>query len=121
MKLQLIQGDLGELNLGLSKSDESELTENVQVVFHLAESAKFSDGLRLAVDANASGTLRMIQLAQKMRNLQSFLHLSSVFIQCNQAQTSEAYCSTHYNPMEVIQTTKELEDAVSLKLYEENL
>ena len=66
--------------LGLSPEDFKELTENLDVIINCAASIDFNSALTEAIDINVYGTLRMFGLAQSCKNLQSFLHVSTAYV-----------------------------------------
>jgi fatty acyl-CoA reductase len=45
-KLEAIEGDLLEPNLGISPEDEKKIIENVSVVFHSAATVRFDEPLK---------------------------------------------------------------------------
>uniref|UniRef100_A0A8W7Q3E7 Fatty acyl-CoA reductase n=1 Tax=Anopheles coluzzii TaxID=1518534 RepID=A0A8W7Q3E7_ANOCL len=76
-KIRLIRGDILSPGLGLSDDDRRELTENVELVFHCAANVRFDQHIRQAVDINLNGTIRVLGLAEQMRRLVSFVHVSN--------------------------------------------
>lgn len=68
-KCRAVSGDIGELKLGLSEEDEKKLVDRVNIVFHIAAMLKLDADLEDAVNMNAEGTHRMLQLSSKMTNL----------------------------------------------------
>lgn len=67
------------MNLGLSEYDIAELSKEVTVIFHFAATLKLEAPLKANVDMNTAGTLRALTVAQKMKNLAVFVHLSTAF------------------------------------------
>jgi fatty acyl-CoA reductase len=116
----VINADVSLNGLGLNAQDENELINNVDIVFHLAASTKFNNSLKEAININTTGTLRMLQLAEKMKQLQVFLHVSTTFIN-NQLLVEERYYDSKLDPFEIIEASSHLEDEENLKLYEANL
>lgn len=109
-----------EDGLGLSEQEESELIQKIHVVFHLAASVKFNDPIKKAVNNNVTGPWRMIKLAEKMENLEVFLHTSTTFVHCYQVELEERYYPTNLDPFEVIKLS-ESQDETFLELYESEL
>lgn len=68
-KLEPIQGDLCEPNLGITEEEEKKLIENVEIVFHSAATVRFDEPLKMAVEQNIIGTKKVIDLTKKMKNL----------------------------------------------------
>ena len=71
-----------KLKEGLALSPESEriLIEETQVVFHCAASVDFNSRLDEAVNINIKGTLRLFDLAKKMKRLENFMHISTCYV-----------------------------------------
>lgn len=88
--------------MGINEKDEQELIENVNIIFHCAAKAKFSLTLRDALTFNTLGTLRILQLSEKMENLIVFSHFSTVYC-CPQVKVMpEGYTPSTADPYEVI-------------------
>ena len=86
-KLVPIAGDVTELGLGLSTSDEK-LMENVSIIFHSAASVRFDDSLTYAVLMNTRGTREMVKFAENLKNIKVMMHVSTT------------YCNTHHPVIE---------------------
>lgn len=54
-KVKPVAGDVGQENLGLSESDRTLLSQNVNVIIHSAATLDFGDTLRATVDINLLG------------------------------------------------------------------
>lgn len=78
-----IGGDLSQHNVGISSQDMETLINNVNVVIHLAASIDFKERLDKAIESNVLGTLRLFGLAKKFKNLNSFIHCSTAYVNCN--------------------------------------
>jgi alcohol-forming fatty acyl-CoA reductase len=79
-KIQPIEGDASELNLGIS--DESlEKLKSCSVIFHAAASVRFDDPLRSAILINTRGAREVCEFARKVTNLKALIHVSTAFIQ----------------------------------------
>ena len=108
-KIHLIKGDVAVDGLNLEQSDEDELLLNTNLIFHAAANTSFLQTLREAVNFNTIGTLRMLKLAEKMRNLVNFTYVSTAFSQCNE-HLDEKYYAAVYNPYGIIEMTSLLKD-----------
>nr|XP_029709727.1 putative fatty acyl-CoA reductase CG5065 [Aedes albopictus] len=78
-KMVCIGGDITMPQLGLSEMDRQLLVENVNIVFHVAATVRFNEGLKEAAVLNAIGTQRILDLCVKMFNLQSVVHVSTAY------------------------------------------
>ena len=69
-KLVAIGGDMSLAQMGISPADVKMLSENVSIVFHSAATVKFDEVLKIAVEMNLKGTMRLIELCRKMERLE---------------------------------------------------
>lgn len=109
-KVRVVKGDVSMDNLDLNEKDESELINNVNLVFHCAANVRFDQTLRDAVNFNTSGTHRILQLAEKMKHLVVFIHVSTAYCHCNEDVLEERYYPANENPYGVMQMVKLLKD-----------
>jgi alcohol-forming fatty acyl-CoA reductase len=105
-KIKLIKGDLAMEKLDIDPEDEEELTENLNIIFHCAAKAKFSLTLREALSFNTYGTLRVLQLAAKAKNLLVFSHVSTSYCCPNEKTLEERYHPACEDPHKVIALLK---------------
>jgi fatty acyl-CoA reductase len=66
--------------LGLDQKDIEDITANVNVIINCAASVDFNSRLDEAIKINVFGTLKMFELAKKSKNLESFLHVSTAYV-----------------------------------------
>ncbi|XP_026464308.1 putative fatty acyl-CoA reductase CG5065 [Ctenocephalides felis] len=78
-KLVLIKGDVTLQNLGLSESDRSLITSKVSLIFHVAATVRFDEGLKDAISLNTLGTKQIMDLAMNIRNLAMVVHVSTAY------------------------------------------
>ncbi|KAF5278131.1 hypothetical protein FQR65_LT03647 [Abscondita terminalis] len=109
-KVILIQGDCLTENLGLNDADFKLLTGKVSVVFHFAATLKLEAKLKDAIEMNTGGTERVLNLAKQMKNLKSFVHLSTAFCSADLDEFRESVYRTNDNPKEVLQVTRWMKD-----------
>ncbi|CAH1173791.1 unnamed protein product [Phaedon cochleariae] len=79
-----IQGDVSELNLGLSEKDVNTLINTVSIIFHNAASVRFDDFLKSAILTNTRSTRDIITLAKRMKSIDAFIYVSTVYCQADQ-------------------------------------
>lgn len=72
------------VELGLSGESLKHVTENTNIVFHMAATLKLEGNLRDAIDMNLLGTRRALNVAKEMKQLEAFIHLSTAFCNCDQ-------------------------------------
>lgn len=70
--------------LGLSAADEQEVIENVNIIMNCAASIDFNARLDDAININIKGTLKILELAKKVKNLNNFTHVSTCYVNCTE-------------------------------------
>lgn len=90
------------VNLGLSKEDETELIEKLNVIFHCAAKAKFALTLKDALHFNTCGTLHVLQVADKLKHLKVFHHVSTAYCHCENMELEERYYKSNEDPYDII-------------------
>ncbi|VVC98168.1 unnamed protein product [Leptidea sinapis] len=88
-KVFFIGGDVSEIGLGISEEDRSLLINRVNIVFHVAASVRFDDKLDSSAKMNLRGTREMVQMAEEMSNLESFVHVSTGYANTNRETIEE--------------------------------
>ncbi|XP_026678808.1 fatty acyl-CoA reductase wat-like, partial [Diaphorina citri] len=78
-KISAVAGDVSLPGLGLSETDRELLRTNVNVIFHGAATVRFDEKIQLAVAINVLGVRAMLELAREIRQLKSFVHVSTAF------------------------------------------
>ncbi|XP_026732737.1 putative fatty acyl-CoA reductase CG5065 [Trichoplusia ni] len=87
-KIIPVVGDIHKSELGLSIEDQKRLIDEVSVVFHVAASVDFDEELISSLKTNLIGTANTLNLIHRMKNIKSFVHVST------------AYCNTHLDVLE---------------------
>jgi len=88
-KLVAIGGDMSLAQMGISPADVKMLSENVSIVFHSAATVKFDEVLKIAVEMNLKGTMRLIELCRKMERLEALVHVSTAYANCDKEEIGE--------------------------------
>merc|ERR1712241_127853 len=73
--------------------------------FHSAATVRFDDLLTRSVSMNVRGTKELMDLAKEMKNLISFVHVSTCYVHChrqNEVIREEIYPPEKYSVKEVI-------------------
>ncbi|XP_009951431.1 PREDICTED: fatty acyl-CoA reductase 2-like, partial [Leptosomus discolor] len=81
-KIKPINAELTQPKLAISAEDEEELLTRVNIVFHCAATVRFDEPLKHALQLNAMGTQRLLELARQMQNLEAFIHISTAYANC---------------------------------------
>lgn len=79
--------------------------ENCHIIINCAASIDFNARLDDAIDSNIHGSLRMLELARKLKRLEVFTHISTCYVNCDQRGLikEEIIDKGRYPPMQVIQ------------------
>lgn len=87
-------------------SDEiyTELQNNVSVIYHVAATIKFNAPLNTAIKINVVGTYRTIQLAKSLKELSTYVYVSTAFCNCNNYTgiIEEKFYPTEYDPYDMM-------------------
>ena len=68
----------------MSDQDKEIMKQEVNIVFHSAATVKFDEELSRAASMNVRGTRELMELANQMKNLVSFVHVSTCYTHCHQ-------------------------------------
>lgn len=79
-KVQLIEADLLQENLGLSPESEQTILDEVNVFICCAASVDFRAELMKNLKVNLEGTLRLFELAKRTKNVTNFLQVSTCYV-----------------------------------------
>ncbi|XP_045770373.1 putative fatty acyl-CoA reductase CG5065 [Maniola jurtina] len=109
-KLRLVSGDILEESLGLSKMDEEELLSECQILFNNAACVRFDLNLREAVKFNTMGTQKLLKLAENMKKLEVFVHVSTSFCHDELDVVEDKLYPSKHNPDDIINLTKWMDD-----------
>ncbi|KAL1502548.1 hypothetical protein ABEB36_007674 [Hypothenemus hampei] len=88
-RVEAIAGDCSIAGLGISITDRQKLINNINLVFHAAATVNFNEQIKLAYDINVNGTKNILNLAREMKNLKSFVHVSTAYSNCNRKEIDE--------------------------------
>jgi len=109
-KLVGIQGDLLEPNLGISDEDRQILCKHVNIVFHSAATVRFDEPLKVAVNMNIIGVRKVIDLCKSIENLESFVHISTAYANCDRLHISEEVYNPPVKPDKLIEACNWIQD-----------
>ncbi len=68
-KIELIEGNCEQENLGLTPTDRYLISQNTTVIFHCAANVKFDNDLKTEININVFGAVEVMKLAKLVRNL----------------------------------------------------
>lgn len=101
LKIKYMNGNLQQLKLDLNEDDIKTVIENVQIVIHcgaVTTSAMFNEPpLKKAVEIIVRGTLELLRIAENIKELESFVYVSTVFSNCNRTHIGECFYDSSDN------------------------
>uniref|UniRef100_A0A182LV03 Fatty acyl-CoA reductase n=1 Tax=Anopheles culicifacies TaxID=139723 RepID=A0A182LV03_9DIPT len=90
-KIRAVAGDCMQPGLGISSSDREVLTENVNIVFHLAATVRFDEKMKTAMQINVKACRDVLDLCHDMKHLKSVIYVSTAYTQCPQNVVDERF------------------------------
>uniref|UniRef100_A0A1L8D6G7 Fatty acyl-CoA reductase n=1 Tax=Plutella xylostella TaxID=51655 RepID=A0A1L8D6G7_PLUXY len=109
-KLRLVAGDILQAGLAASAEDVAELMRETHVLFHCAACVRFDQSIRDAVRLNTGGTQKILSLAEKMENLEVFVHVSTAYCRCELDTLEERLYGSKHQPRHVMDTVEWMDD-----------
>ena len=119
-KIVPIFGDLTMEKLGLSDQQYKQVTEETEIVFHLAASLKLESPLKPAVEFNLTGTKHVLDVCKCMKKLISVIHLSTAFCNSDQKVMEEKIYDWPQDPLDLIRCAEWM-DVDSMEAINNNL
>ncbi|XP_072948452.1 fatty acyl-CoA reductase wat-like [Epargyreus clarus] len=95
-KIIPVDGDVKELRMGLSEGDWKSITEEVNVIFHMAATVNFQEDVRTATITNVRGTREMMLLARACRQLKSMVHVSTAYSHATKSRVKKEVLEDFY-------------------------
>ncbi|XP_047038878.1 fatty acyl-CoA reductase wat-like [Helicoverpa zea] len=78
-KLVPIAGDVADMRLGISNKDWDTITEETDIVMHMAATTRFDEPLRVATLINVRGAREALLLGKACKKLKSYVHVSTAY------------------------------------------
>lgn len=82
-KIEAVEGDIMEENLGISENHRKLLIESIHIVFHCAATVRFNEDLTKSVAMNVCAVQSLIELCKKMKHLEALVDVSTAYCNCN--------------------------------------
>ncbi|NXW29678.1 FACR1 reductase, partial [Phaetusa simplex] len=111
-KIKPINAELTQPKLAISAEDEEELLTRVNVVFHCAATVRFDEPLKHALQLNAMGTQRLLELARQMQNLEAFIHISTAYANCVRKCIDEVIYPPPAEPKKLFDLVEWLDESI---------
>ncbi|CAG0922801.1 unnamed protein product [Notodromas monacha] len=105
-KIEAIPGDLTAPELGISPNDQETLMKNVSIVFHSAATVRFDEPLKSSVQMNVVGTLSVINLCKRLRDLKAIVHISTAYCNCEHSFIEERIYPTSHDYEDIVQSSR---------------
>ncbi|XP_067131244.1 fatty acyl-CoA reductase 1-like [Centruroides vittatus] len=119
-KVEFIEGNMSQQNLGISSSHMNLIIKNVSVVFHLAASVKFNEPFRDSFFKNVETTKYLVEVCRQIKNLLVLVHTSTAYSFCNRKEVDEKIytMSRTYEEYRIIAN---LQSDHSIEITDENI
>lgn len=101
-KIILMEGDTSVLGLGLSKENRKILCDKVSIIFHSAATVKFVEKVKYSVNTNLRSLDEMLKLGKELKELKSFIHISTAYSNWYQPVMKEEFFPVAYDPHYII-------------------
>ncbi len=83
-KVRIVNGDIGEDNLGLTEEDAQAVADDIDVIINSAGNVTFNPTLESALRTNVVGTQNVILFAKRMKR-PALVHISTCFVAGNRS------------------------------------
>ncbi|XP_012580990.1 PREDICTED: fatty acyl-CoA reductase 1 isoform X6 [Condylura cristata] len=111
-KIIAINSELTQPKLALSEEDKEVIIDSTNIIFHCAATVRFNETLRDAVQLNVIATRQLILLAQQMKNLEVFMHVSTAYAYCNRKHIDEIVYPPPVDPKKLIDSLEWMDDGL---------
>lgn len=81
-----------------------------QIIFNVVASVKFNEALKDAISINILGTKKVVDMALHLKDLKAFVHVSTIFSNCNRSEIDEKIYSSTMSYQQFIHTGKVYEN-----------
>ncbi|KAH8418249.1 hypothetical protein KR222_006790, partial [Zaprionus bogoriensis] len=115
-KVHPIRADYSAIDLDIDAADRAMLSSEVQIVFNVVASVKFNEKLSDAIDINVLGTKKILDLAMQMKQLKSFVHISTLYCNCNRKFIKEQVYENEIGYEKIMQIYRTFDDETLEKL-----
>ncbi|KAM9080387.1 fatty acyl-CoA reductase 1 isoform 1-T4 [Megaptera novaeangliae] len=111
-KIIAVNSELTQPKLALGEEDKEIIIESTNIIFHCAATVRFNENLRDAVQLNVIATRQLILLAQQMKNLEVFMHVSTAYAYCNRKHIDEVVYPPPVDPKKLIDSLEWMDDGL---------
>lgn len=97
-RIRVIEGNTGQLNVGITADDKQAIINNVDIIIHAAAEVRFDLTLKELSLVNLRGTREMLKFAEQMKKLQMFAYISTAYSHCEMKHIEEKYYESPIDP-----------------------
>lgn len=108
-RVTVVEGNLHELDIGISAEDRSLIVQNVQIVVHSGADVRFDETLQNLLLVNLRGTREVMRLAEQIVNLEVCMHISTAYSHCPRKHIGECFYPSPMDPNRMIQLAESME------------
>ncbi|VVC29130.1 Male sterility, NAD-binding,NAD(P)-binding domain,Fatty acyl-CoA reductase, C-terminal [Cinara cedri] len=110
-KISAVIGDCGLPEMGIGEQYQEILKNEVNVIIHSAATVRFDEHLRLAMNINVVGLQYLLKMCKDMKNLKSFVHISTAYSQCSiRKEIDEVFYEPPLTGDQLVQIVNNLDD-----------
>ncbi|XP_050678153.1 fatty acyl-CoA reductase wat-like [Leptidea sinapis] len=111
-KIQVIEGEISLLDLGISDVDRQKIINEVEFIFHGAATVRFDENLKSAVNINVRASKGMLMLARACTKLKAYVHVSTAYSHCTRSEIDEVFYDTTLDGDKLIDLVENMDDKV---------
>lgn len=111
-KIMPIYGDICLHDLGMSNDDLTQVINETNIVFHMAASVNFEEPVKIALAQNVRAVKSVIDIAKRMPNLVSMVHLSTAFCNVDQKVMDEVVYDWDMDPIKLLDCADVMSDEI---------
>lgn len=112
-RIQIVEGDMQSIGVGISAVDRQQLIVNVQIVVHLAANVHFDSPIAEICLMNIRGTRDILALAKQIEHLIAFAYMSTAYSHCCYDRVEEKFYPAPIDPDQMIRVLEHLEHDTS--------
>ncbi|CAH0713024.1 unnamed protein product, partial [Brenthis ino] len=138
-KIGIIEGDMCQINLGMSDADRGKLIQKasiinclvglsactaadaevldsstgsgqVEFIFHGAATVRLDEALKTAVEINVRGTREVLQLARACTKLRALVHISTAYSNCRLSEIDEKFYDCNRSGEKLINLVENIDE-----------
>ncbi|CAH0712962.1 unnamed protein product, partial [Brenthis ino] len=109
-KIGIIEGDMGQINLGMSDADRGKIIQEVEFIFHSAATVRLDEAFKTAVEINVRGTRDMLQLARACTKLRALVYISTAYSNCPLKEIDEKFYDSNLSGEKLIDLVENIDE-----------